>query len=213
MRFLKKYNWLIPSALFSVAMILSRNIYTSNVVFIFLLWNLFLAVVPLYFSHKALQAKKNIYIWMLSGAWLLFFPNAMYIVTDLFHLRERPDAPLWFDLLLLFSTALNGIIMGFLSLYNIEKLLVRYVSRKVSYPIVFLFFVLCGYGVYLGRYERWNSWDVITQPYGLLYDIAYDIVHPFRNKQVWALSASFAMWMFLLYRMIFSVRSVMRKQF
>jgi uncharacterized membrane protein len=180
-------------------LILIRIIYSHTLNFIFIPWNLFLAGIPLFFSFYIEKTKSRLLSWLFACLWLLFFPNAMYIITDLFHLRERIKVPLWYDLLILFSAALNGTIMGFLSLYNIERWLSQKIGRRFIPVISFLFFIGCGYGIYLGRYLRWNSWDIITQPLALLFDIKYDVVHPFRNKGTWLLTGLFAMWMFMLY--------------
>lgn len=196
---MKKYNWILPPIVFSMVLVFSRVIYSGTFMYLFLVWNLFLALLPVYFSLKAREAKQSFKLLVYSCAWLLFFPNSMYIVTDLFHLSHRPPVQLWYDLLLLFSTAVNGVVLGFLSLSNMEEVFSKYrvgVHRRI---IVFCLMLLCGYGIYLGRFERWNSWDLIFQPYWLLYDIASDIIHPYRNKDVWALTLLFGTWMYLLY--------------
>lgn len=162
-------------------------------------WNLFLAVIPLYFSFQLSQVKTRKAGWLYLCAWLLFFPNAMYIVTDLFHLKDHPGIPKWYDLLILISAAITGVIMGFLSLFTVERYLCRIVGNRYMKLIISGCFFLCGYGVYLGRYLRWNSWDIITQPFSLFTDIAMDIIHPFRNIQCWTLSLLFGIWLYILY--------------
>ncbi|RYD56523.1 MAG: DUF1361 domain-containing protein [Sphingobacteriales bacterium] len=199
MNFIRTYNWLYPMLAFNISMVATRIALTGELTFVFIIWNLFLAGVPLYTSHKLELAKSKIQSWLYAAVWLLFFPNAMYIVTDLFHLHERPEIPLWFDLVLLLSAALNGVIMGYLSLYKIEKWLKTFVPLRYITPIIFAILFLCGYGIYLGRYLRWNSWDTIVQPYLLFADIVHHCLHPFRNMHVWTLSAVFAIWMYLLY--------------
>ena len=137
---------------------------------------------------------------MYLAVWLLFFPNAMYIITDIFHLKEHPDVPQWYDLLILFSAAISGVIMGFLSLQNVEQYLRRNISYKLVPWVVLSFLILSGYGIYLGRYLRWNSWNIITQPISLLVDIKQDVFHPIRNNQCWMLSVLFGVWLHVLYR-------------
>jgi len=193
---------MIPSIAFTLLLIIIRIISTHTLVFIFIPWNIFLAVLPLYFSYNAVKATNNKVMYLCIVLWLLFFPNAMYIVTDLFHLRERRLAPLWYDLLILFSAAMNGVTMGFVSLYNIEKWLKLKVQPKYIVTIIFSIFLLCGYGIYLGRYLRWNSWDVVAQPLSLFADIVYDIRHPFRNIEIWSLSLLYGLWLFLLYQYV-----------
>lgn len=200
MSFYRKYKWLLPSLLFSLLFIAGRIVYTDKPMFIFIAWNLFLASIPLYMAHMLQTTIGKVKAMICVCLWLLFFPNSMYIVTDLFHLRERGDVPLWYDLLLLLSSGINGVVMGFYSLHGIEKWMSGFIRRRYLPLIIFLLLFLCGYGVYLGRYERWNSWDIITQPFSLLRDIRYHVVHPFRNINIWALTFSFALWMYLLYK-------------
>lgn len=200
MKFTQKYNWLVPSLAFSIVLIIVRVIYMQELMFSFLIWNLFLAAIPLYMSYKALQSSSKSTIIAYSLIWLLFFPNSMYIITDLFHLKNRPDIPLWYDLMLLFSAAMNGIILGLLSIINMEKVFHGFRNKKLKKLATLAVFVLCGYGIYLGRYERWNSWDIVAQPHSLLYDIFSDIRHPFRNSEAWMLSICFAVWMYIIYQ-------------
>ncbi len=200
--FLKSYRWLFPSLLFTVAMLGLRVERTGAVTFCFLLWNLFLAAVPLFFSHLARRVSETrpFIFWACAAGWLLFFPNALYITTDLFHLRHRPPVPLWFDLLLLLSAAVNGALYGFLSLSNMEAALRARISRRSMRVIIAGLMGLCGFGIYLGRYLRYNSWDVAAAPGSLLGDIADHVLHPFQHIQAWGLTAAFAVWMYLLYR-------------
>jgi uncharacterized membrane protein len=200
--FYNQYRWLLPSLLFSCLLLVTRVAYTGSITFAFLLWNLFLAILPLYFSYRCgIAATKRSTIGF-ALLWLLFFPNAMYITTDLFHLHEHSDSPLWFDLLLLLSFALNGVVLGFISLTTIEKLMCGYVRQRYIGLLIFALLFLCGYGIYLGRYERWNSWDIITAPFALCADVVQHIIHPFRHIEVWLLSTLFGCWMFVLYRYV-----------
>ena len=207
MEFIQKYKWLQPSLSFSGLLIICRVVYTGHLTFAFLTWNLFLAVLPLYFSHKAGTANSRRSGWLFAALWLLFFPNAMYIITDLFHLRERGDIPLWYDLLLILSAALNGVVLGFISLRKIERWMVGYIDKKYLSVLIFVILVLCGYGIYLGRYERWNSWDIITNPVSLASEIFYHVIHPYRNADIWILSAAFGTWMFLIYKQLSRIRT------
>lgn len=203
---MQKYKWLLPLTCFSTLLVVCRVLFTSSLMYSFLVWNIFLAAVPLYLSVKALNAEKKSSLIVYSMLWLLFFPNSMYIVTDLFHLGKKPQVPLWYDLLLIFSSATNGIIYGFLSLSNMEKILNRFSSARVRNLVIFTVMILCGYGIYLGRFERWNSWDVITQPYDLTYSVVSHITHPFKNSDAWLISFCFGMWMYLLYKYVRLVR-------
>lgn len=198
----KKYNWLMPSLLFTLSLISIRVFKTQSIMFTFLAWNLFLGMLPLYFSLRCRHAssRSTMIAWL--AVWLLFFPNSIYIVTDLFHLQERDEMPLWYDLVLLSSAAVNGIVYGMLSLHNIERKLRHYTSRAKVDTIIFTALFLCGYGIYLGRYMRWNSWDIITSPLSLMQDVCYHVLHPVRNHSIWLLSGVFGVWMYLLYNLV-----------
>ena len=200
MLFYQKYKWLLPMLLFTGLLLIGRIVHTGYHTFLFIPWNLFLAIIPLYMSHKLFTAKSKGIGFIYLGIWLLFFPNALYIITDLFHLAERKSMPQWYDLLILFSAALEGIIIGFLSLADVEQFLAKYVNKKLIPFLILGIFFMSGYGVYLGRYLRWNSWDIIADPFALLVDIGHDIIHPFRNAQCWLLTGIFGTWFFIMYR-------------
>ncbi len=200
MPFIKAYRWIVPALLFTAVLLVLRLFMTGTVTFFFLSWNIFLAVLPLYFSHKLEGVSMGAFrAAVLLALWLIFFPNAMYIVTDLFHLRKHTGIPLWYDLLLLMSAALTGIVMGFVSLHNVERWLMQWLQPRYTHLIVFVLFLLCGYGIYMGRYLRWNSWDVVVQPYALLADVRTHVVHPFRNIDCWLVTILFGMWLHILY--------------
>lgn len=204
MSFFKTYRWLLPSLLFTLTLLTVRMAATGSPVFIFLIWNLFLAGLPLLFSYgvQKHRAAKPLWAWLCGGLWLLFFPNALYITTDLFHLRERPPVPLWYDLLLLLSAAFNGALYGFLSLARMEGALRKLLGRRGMGPGIFGLLVLCGFGIYLGRYLRYNSWDVAANPLGLGLDVWEIARHPRRWAEAWALSGVFGVWGWTVWRMM-----------
>ena len=198
MNFISKHRHLLLSMLFTMFLIGFRIIYTGNLAFAFIAWNTFLAIVPLYFSEKLKDSSKRA-SYAFVAIWLLFFPNALYIITDLFHLRHRELIPVWYDLVILFSAALNGLIAGFISLHNVEKWLKEKLHIRRTHLFIVPLMLLSAYGIYLGRYERWNSWDIVAQPFGLFSEMAHHIFHPFRNKECWLLTIIFGSWMYLLY--------------
>lgn len=200
MNFFHKYKWLIPMQLFIGMLLVARVALTQSVMMLFLPWNLFLAVIPLYLSYRLTVADRSWKAVFYISGWLLFFPNALYIVTDIFHPKQHSGVPLWFDLLILFSSAMSGVIVGLLSMQHVEQYLCSRISNRNLERIVFGCFLLCGYGIYLGRYQRWNSWNVITQPYSLLMDIKADVLHPVRNYECWLITLLFGVWMYILYR-------------
>lgn len=198
MDFISKHRHLLFSMLFTMFLIGFRMIYTGTHAFAFIAWNTFLAIIPLYFSEKLKDSGiKATYGY--AAIWLLFFPNALYIITDLFHLRHRELIPVWYDLVILFSAAINGLIAGFISLHNVEKWLKQRLHIRRTHLLIIPLMLLCAYGIYLGRYERWNSWDIIAQPSALFSEMSHHIFHPGRNKECWLLTTIFGSWMYLLY--------------
>ncbi|TAH20519.1 MAG: DUF1361 domain-containing protein [Cytophagales bacterium] len=141
-------------------------------------WNLFLAWVPLFISiwlqwkHQQQKLSKITLLFFL-GCWLLFLPNSPYIITDLLHIRHRGigSVPIWFDTLFFFTFALAGLQAGMFSLYFVQKLLNHYFNEKLVWVFVIAVLLLTGFGMYLGRELRWNSWDIISQPLALSYVI------------------------------------------
>jgi uncharacterized membrane protein len=151
--------------------------------FLFLIWNLFLAWVPYWISlvleRSSRRFKSSILTGFLLLSWLLFFPNAPYILTDFLHLRNRAPIPYWYDLMLLASFAWTGLILGLLSLYEVQLFLRKRVGNWLSWFVAVTAIFLCGFGIYLGRFLRWNSWDVLTKPTTLAVDLFDIICHPF----------------------------------
>lgn len=162
-----KKNLLLLCA-FCFFMVAARIIKTENLSFIFLFWNLFLAFVPYWLSSYLLKRSDSNYFKLvaLSMLWVLFLPNAPYILTDLFHLHKRVYLPIWFDLVLIMSFATTGLYLFYLSINQMIEFV------KVKFPqlhkpfFLMLLFVAVSYGVYIGRFLRVNSWDIID-PIGL----------------------------------------------
>ena len=197
-RHLQLFHLLLTASVFGVLMVLFRlriNIdgwyfpvtkngldWQRGPMFLFLIWNLFLAWIP-YFMAQFLRftEKKGKISWKsigLLGAWLLFFPNAPYLLTDLLHLRPKPPVPHWYDLILLFSFACTGLMLGLLSLYEVQKFLRKHFAEAQVWAATVGIAFMGGFGVWLGRYQRWNSWDIVVQPFSLIKDTFYDLHYP-----------------------------------
>lgn len=152
---------------------------TRSSTYIFLIWNLFLAWIPYWISMTLDYLPKKWLAAPLLLVWLVFLPNAPYIVTDLLHVAYHPPVPMWYDTLLLFSFAWTGLLLGFLSIMDVQRFLEKNIKKSISSIIIWTTIFLCAFGVYLGRYQRWNSWDLVTQPYQLFMETMAVILHPF----------------------------------
>jgi uncharacterized membrane protein len=174
---------LVGSSALSVALFALRASYSGSATFVFLNWNLFLAWLPLLFALAAwtLQngaERPRLRVLPLLALWLLFFPNAPYLLTDLIHLRERAAVPIWYDLSLLLSYAWNGLILGYLSLRLVQGLLQHWFGPTVAWAGAAAALFLGAFGIYLGRFERWNSWDVFTNPQALAASLWGGLANP-----------------------------------
>ena len=138
----------------------------------FLCWNLFLAGIPagasVLFEHESRRGGSRALAAVWFGVWLVFLPNAPYLVTDFVHLHPRPPVPLWFDIALLTSFAGAGLMLGWGSVATVQDTLARTSSRLTGWLVAAGSLLLSGYGIYLGRFLRWNSWDVLSRPGALL---------------------------------------------
>ena len=183
----------------SFVLIAARVLITGRPLFMFLLWNLFLAAIPfalsaaLYLAARPPQARLLLPV---GAVWLLFFPNAPYLVTDLFHLVPHAGVPYWYDLALIMSCAWNGLMLAFASLLDMHGLVRRRLGVAAGWGFVSIALGLSAFGVYLGRYLRYNSWDILNNPFTLVYDIVQRFLHPFHNWQTWGVTVVF--WAFLL---------------
>jgi uncharacterized membrane protein len=191
--------FLLSSLLFSVLLVIVRASVSHHLYFVFLIWNLFLAFLPFVFSEFLNEKNKNWSVFILLPLWLLFFPNAPYMITDLFHLKSRADMPYWFDLLLLFSFAWNGILLTYLLLLNVEKFLAFKIGKYPTIVTLFFIFLLCAFGIYLGRYLRWNSWDIISNPSLLAYDILHRLRYPLAHTRTYGVTFGYGMFLFFVY--------------
>jgi uncharacterized membrane protein len=206
---LKEHNRLNESillfvmTLFCFGLSLFRIGITHSPMFVFLNWNLFLAFIPWALSsfmiiNPALQQRK-VMVFLLIGAWLLFFPNAPYIFTDLFHLHKISLMPMWFDLVLILSFAWTGLLFGFLSLWDMEKMLRPFIRKPQLNVLIGGFLFLSAFGIYLGRYLRWNSWDILSKPGALLSDVGDRFIHPFDHPRTWGVTLFMGLLLNLIY--------------
>ncbi|MDR3026590.1 DUF1361 domain-containing protein [Chryseobacterium sp.] len=181
---------LILMTVFCFSLSAFRYYISDTKVFLFLNWNLFLAWIPLLLSSfiLAFNIKSKISLIFIIIVWILFFPNSPYILTDLFHLRARNSVPIWYDLIVILSYAWTGLICGFISLNDIEKSLSEYGKRNSINVIIIFFLFMSSFGVYLGRFLRWNSWDVLNNPFGLFSDIVVRFIYPLEYTKTWGVT-------------------------
>jgi uncharacterized membrane protein len=171
------------SSLISVALFIFRAFYFQSTEYWYLLWNLFLAWLPLLFAGILVQ-QLHTQRWLrwqtmlTTVLWLGFLPNSFYLVTDFIHLQHTMNASLLYDSVLLFSFSINGFILGYLSLAMIHKELNKRLQARDVHIILGIVFLACSFAIYLGRYLRWNTWDVLINPAGILFDVTDQFINP-----------------------------------
>ncbi|WCL50673.1 DUF1361 domain-containing protein [Leptospira sp. GIMC2001] len=173
--FKKQLIVLAFSCLFSLAFIEFRIFYFKNKYNHFLVWNLFLALVPLLiayvsFIYYKVRRKIDLVLIIFLLIWLLFFPNAPYIVSDFIHLKPKKGIPIWYDICLFYSFSWNGMLSGIMSLRLIQILISDRFNKLIGWLIVLAIAPLASFGIYLGRFYRWNSWDIVNDPVHIIYE-------------------------------------------
>lgn len=167
-----------------LVLLAGRVTVTDSRHYLFLAWNLFLAWIPVVFAYVAMafsRRRQLLYVIVPAFAllWLLFFPNAPYILTDLQHLAlDTSTAPIWFDVLLLIWFSWTGVLLGIVSLYVMHNIVTGAFGRWPGWIFVFVVCGLGSLGIYIGRFVRFNSWDVLQNPSEIALTILGQAVDP-----------------------------------
>jgi uncharacterized membrane protein len=177
------------------ALITLRIARSGSILFFFLGWNLFLAAIP-FFAALALEAldRRRAHVTLQSlcfVVWLLFLPNAPYILTDLIHVAPRPPIPIWYDVLMLLSAAGTGLLLGYGSMLIVQRIIERRHGTVAGWTVAIVTMVLSAFGIYLGRFLRWNSWEALTEPRPLLEDIVQRVMNPLQHPTTIAVTVLF----------------------
>jgi uncharacterized membrane protein len=148
----------------------------------FLAWNLFLAWIPFLLALVLYDAERRrrspLVLAPLAVAWLLFLPNAPYIVTDFVHVGAGTSVPAWYDAGMIASFAVTGLVLGLGSVMLVQGMLERRFGGVVGWVTLVPIFLLCSAGIYIGRVHRFNSWDAVTRPGSLLDTVASRLADP-----------------------------------
>lgn len=214
MKFAKYIYWqfnredkLIDSLLISVSvglvLLITRILYSHQLTLVFLVWNLFLAFVPLFIS----RAVRSIGIFQKPGLisvpvfflWLIFFPNAPYILTDFYHLKQTDNVPFWFDMIVIALFAWNGLMIGFITLKDMQHIISRKYSPKAGWIFTTVVILLGSFGIYIGRFLRYNSWDIFLVPYSLGSDLFNILIYPLQHRTAYGMTIILTLFLFTSY--------------
>lgn len=157
----------------------------------FLIWNMGLSIIPYFLSvllrhSRPVYASKVLFV-LIFLAWLAFYPNAVYMVTDFIHFSTRTfytktpriqynmDIRLWLNFSFSVCAVFFGVFLGMASLFHVEEALLQ---KKPFYMRILFYIVisvLTGFAIYIGRFIRLNSWDVLLNPGELLREVGATI--------------------------------------
>ena len=214
-RLMFKRETLVPmlalsfASVVSVALVIGRIVWTRETHYAFLIWNLFLAWMPMVFAllareHQKEDANPGWRFLAFGAAWLLFFPNAPYIFTDIIHLTRFYSPHFWVDLMLILMNALTGLIIGFVSLYLMQSAVRRMAGELTSWLFIGAVALLSGFGICLGRFLRLNSWDVVA-PWKMAHRIGTWATQSSAYPGSVLFSILFAAFVFVAYLMLYAL--------
>ena len=188
-----------------IMLVVARVAYSDSGRHIGLIWNLFLAWIPFmlsYFAHAVSWRRATLYliIPIIAFLWLIFFPNAPYMLTDLQDLSRRAtDAPLWYDVIIVVWCSWTGMLLGVISLYLMQDIVMRTFGRVIGWIFVFAISALSSFGIYIGRFVRLNSWDILQNPAETAQVILGLVIDPSMRLAAFTLAyTTFFLFVFLL---------------
>ena len=221
---------LVLSSMAALAVLAARVAYSGTAGYLFMVWNLFLAWIPLWLAVPIAASRSRgrfggAVLLGLGFLWLLFFPNAPYLLTEFQHLHPdhavstRPlsilaglspgrGVPLWYDVVLVLLFAWNGLLLGFVSLRLVQRAVADRAGGAWGWATVVAVFGLSGFGVSLGRFQRWNSWDLFSRPAALLADVGGRIFNPLAHPRTTAVTVLFATFLLLAYAAVLAFAAV-----
>jgi uncharacterized membrane protein len=203
---------LVVLSLTVVAMVAVRVNQTGYDTYSNLVWNLFLAWIPLGLALVIYDGAKRglgaVWVVVFAGLWLLFFPNAPYLTTDMKYLRELGGAPLWYDVSLTGLAAFTGLALGLVSLYLVHSVARTYFGAILAWVGVWAVLALSSIGVFLGRFQRFNSWDVFTDPGPILGDVAKGLADPLNYPRTLAVTVVFGGFLIASYLVFYALAQV-----
>jgi uncharacterized membrane protein len=188
-----------------------------NLVYASLNWNLFLAWIPAGVSLIAYNVYRKgscvgaVVALGCAAVWLLFFPNAPYLLTDLVHLRPMEEVPYWLDQLVYLAYAWTGCYLGLVSLLLMQALVRRSINRWVGWIFSFSAIILSGFGIYLGRFQRFNSWDFFLQPKLIWKEVLDWVLRPKHNMETYTFSILFSLFFGMVYIVLVAILNLKKE--
>ena len=207
---------LYVSSLASVFLYVISARYYGAAPFWFLNWNLVLAWLPLGFALLLMRhlKSKSWVSWQgigLTLLWLAFLPNSFYLISDLIHLDYADPTQTFYYVIMMFSFSFTGLLLGFTSLYLVHGELLKRLKQRATHLWIGGVLLLCSFAVYLGRYLRWNTWDIILHPVGVVFDVSDRIINPVAYGQTFQVTVLFFILLVSMYFTLWQIAAAVRK--
>jgi uncharacterized membrane protein len=210
------FGLMVFGSLICIFLVAARMAYSDSGRYAMLIWNLFLAWIPFalaYFAYALSWKRWLLYLVLPITAflWLIFFPNAPYILTDLQHLaKQTASAPLWYDVIVMVWFGWTGLLLGLVSLYFMHDIIRRTFGRSIGWIFVFVVSGLSSFGVYLGRFVRFNSWDILQDPREIAVSLLGLVIDP--SLRLIAFTSLFAVFFIFIYLTLYSFGHLLQER-
>jgi uncharacterized membrane protein len=208
---------LVTLSLVGVLLLIARVIESDSLRYVFLFWNLMLAALPALLAWWLVQRIRE-HGWLrwqqlaLTAVWVGFLPNSFYLVTDFIHLRQTYEASLLYDIAMLTSFIISGFVFGFIGLYLVHLELAKRLRPRNAWLIITGLLLASSFALYLGRFTRWNTWDVLFKPAGLLFDVSDRFINPSSHGQTYQTTIIFFVILVALYWVIWEAMQLMKRK-
>lgn len=205
------------ACLVCILLVAARVAYTDSSRHTGLIWNLFLAWIPFILAYIAHTVSwKRIWLYLaipvIAFLWLIFFPNAPYMLTDLQDLARAGGvgAPLWYDVLIVVWCSWTGTLLGVISLYLMQDIISRTFGRSIGWVFVFIISGLSSFGIYIGRFVRLNSWDILQNPAETAVEILGLVIDP--SMRLAAFTILYTFFFLFLFVLLYSFSHMLQEQ-
>lgn len=199
-----------------IGLVVARVAYSDSGRHLGLIWNLFLAWIPFILSYVAHAISwRRIWLYLVipfvTILWLLFFPNAPYMLTDLQDLaRTATDAPLWYDVIIVVWCSWTAMLLGVVSLYLMQDIVHRTFGRFIGWIFVFVISAASSFGIYIGRFVRLNSWDILQDPAETAMEILGLVIDP--TRRLAAFTFLYTFFFLFVYLLLYSFSHMLQEQ-
>lgn len=174
----KKFRWILRLIFLVYMVYVYFAVYRQGSFYSFLLLNTFLGYIPIELAMHINSKEPKLFFWPLFIFWLLFYPNAPYVLTDLFHLAKlNPYNPatglmalnikLWWNFSVLAISALGCALMGMWSLEHVSNICAERLNRSdiaTKITLIIIFNIISSFGIYIGRFLRLHTAYIFMEP-------------------------------------------------